>query len=123
MPLFMDESRIPSESWPADQAHSHPTAFVAEGTRRATADLNAALNALEYLIIQVKDVHEPPSGIQACFSQAFSDVQLALARREILERLGGTLTRLSPDTPCASPGQTPRAGSAGESVSSTVIYG
>ncbi|MGW2602195.1 hypothetical protein [Streptomyces klenkii] len=51
----------------------------------------AALDALQYLITQVKEVRDPLSGIQECFSQAFGDVHLALARREILERLWGTL--------------------------------
>ncbi|MEU3756652.1 hypothetical protein AB0H17_28480 [Streptomyces olivoreticuli] len=123
MPLLTDESGLSPESWPADRPRSHPSAFLAERTRRATADLIAALDALEYLIVQIKEVHEPLSGVQACFSQAFSDVQLALARREILERLRGTFGEVSSSIAHAGPANTLLTEKAGERMNDAVIYG
>ncbi|MBF6050298.1 hypothetical protein GO001_34910 [Streptomyces sp. NRRL B-1677] len=60
---------------------------IASKMINANKDLYAALDALTYLIEQIREIHEPTTGIHECFAQAFGSVQMALFRREVLESL------------------------------------
>ncbi|MFC5150056.1 hypothetical protein [Streptomyces aureoversilis] len=63
------------------------SSIIASQLRRSATELNNALEALQYLIIQMHDQPDPVKGVSQCFFRCFEEVQKALIKRELLEGL------------------------------------